>query len=186
MAFLEILSACTYYLITIFHKWVTFLPHDRWPFKANTTVTKQEKAQLKLSTVYKHSSQWSSYRSVDLFWHLLLDQEQCFRTTRASSQYLLYICMNETISSPCTLDSPSLSLCCVAEQSGCRMHFGWGYSQIHPGHSSTVSLALWKRWICYCKSTNSIQGERESLLKPSKRPPPSVRRASHPELTMVL
>lgn len=124
VAFLEILSACTYYLITIFHKWVTFLPHDRWPFKANTTVTKQEKAQLKLSTVYKHSSQWSSYRSVDLFWHLLLDQEQCFRTTRASSQYLLYICMNETISSTCTLDSPSLSLCCVAEQSGCRMHFG--------------------------------------------------------------
>lgn len=32
---------------------------------------------------------------------------------------------------------PSLSLCCVAEQSGCGMHFGWGYSQIHPCHSST-------------------------------------------------
>lgn len=80
---------------------------------------------------------------------------------------------------------PSLSLRCVAGQSGCRMHFGWGNSQIHPCHSSTVSLALWARWVCCCKSMGSIQGERESL-KLSKGPAPSVQRAGHSELTVVL
>lgn len=52
------------------------------------------------------------------------------------------------------------------------MHFGWGY---HPCYSSAVLLALWKRWVCCCKSTNSIQREKES----SKRLAHSVWRGDH-------